>query len=105
MFKMKFLISASIFIIFLALTSTIKNKTRLIEKNIRFLNSKIFLKKKNINEAQLDLHYLTSPAEIEKKLNTIGFLNYKPISLSNIFFDISDFNEIENKITNIKKYK
>ena len=71
MFKMKFIIVSSIFISFLLFTSTIKNKTRVIEKNISNLNKKVLTKKKDINEAQLDFHYLTSPAEIEKKLITI----------------------------------
>ena len=102
MFKMKFIISSSIFISFLLVTSIIKNKTRVIEKNISNLSKIILIKTKDINEAQLDFHYLTSPAEIEKKLSIIGFDNYKPIKYSNIFFDISDFTEIQNKISNLK---
>ena len=103
MFKMKFTIAISLFISFLLFTSTIKNKTRVIEKNISNLTTKIFIKTKDFNEAQLDFHYLTSPAEIEKKLSVIGFDNYLPIKYSNIFFDISDFTEIQNKISNLKK--
>jgi hypothetical protein len=99
---MKFIIASSIFISFLLVTSIIKNKTRVIEKNISNLSKIILIKTKNINEAQLDFHYLTSPAEIEKKLSIIGFDNYKPIKYSNIFFDISDFTEIQNKISNLK---
>ena len=57
MFKMKFIISATVFIFFLIVTATIKNKTRIIEKNISNLNKKVLTKKKDINEAQLDLHY------------------------------------------------
>jgi hypothetical protein len=99
---MKFVIASSIFISFLLVTSIIKNKTRVIEKNISNLSKIILIKTKDINEAQLDFHYLTSPAEIEKKLSVIGFDNYKPIKYSNIFFDISDFTEIQNKISNLK---
>ena len=102
MFKMKFIIASSIFISFLLVTSIIKNKTRVIEKNISNLSKIILIKTKDINEAQLEFHYLTSPAEIEKKLSIIGFDNYKPIKYSNIFFDISDFTEIQNKISNLK---
>ena len=102
MFKMKFIIASSIFISFLLVTSIIKNKTRVIEKNISNLSKIILIKTNDINEAQLDFHYLTSPAEIEKKLSIIGFDNYKPIKYSNIFFDISDFTEIQNKISNLK---
>ena len=103
MFKMKFIIALSVFISLLVVTSTIKNKTRVIEKNISNLTTQIFIKTSNINEAQLDFHYLTSPAEIEKKINIIEFDNYQPIKYSRIFFDISDFTEIQNKTSNLKK--
>ena len=102
MFKTKFIIVSSLFISFLLITSTIKNKTRVIEKNISNLSKIILFKTKDINEAQLDFHYLTSPAEIEKKLNIIGFEIYQPIKYSSIFFNISDFTEIQNKISNLK---
>ena len=102
MFKKKIIISIVIFVTFLVVTSTIKNKTRIIEKNISNLNAEILIKSKNINEAQLDFYYLTSPSEIEKKLNTIGFDNYKPIKYSSIFFNISDFTKIQNITSNLK---
>ena len=102
MFKIKFIIASSIFISFLLITSTIKNKTRVIEKNISNLTAKIFIKTKDINEAQLDFHYLTSPAEIEKKVNVIGFDNYQPIKYSRIFFNITNFTKIKKKISNLK---
>ena len=103
MFKMKFIIASSIIISFLLFTSTIKNKTRVIEKNISNLTTKIFIKLSDINETQLDFDYLTSPAEIEKKISIIGFDNYQPIKYSRIFFDVSDFTEIQNKISNLRK--
>ena len=102
MFRSKIIICVTIFITFLVLTSTIKNKTRIIEKQIMHLNNKILLKKKDFNEAQLEFYYLTSPAEIEKKLSLIGFSNYQPIKYSNIFFKISDFDNIQNKFSNLK---
>ena len=101
MFKTRFIISSIVFIIFLIITPTINNKTRIIEKQIFNLNTTISSLEQNINETQLDFHYLTSPAEIEKKLNIIGFANYQPISHSKIFFDISDFLSIENKFSNL----
>ena len=103
MFKMKFIIAITVFISFLLVTSTIKNKTRVIEKNISNLNTKIFIKLSDINETQLDFDYLTSPAEIEKKISIIGFDYYQPIKYSRIFFDILDFTEIQNKVSNLKK--
>ena len=102
MFKTKFIISLSIFLVFLVITSTVKNKTRVIEKKISNLNSKILIIQRNFNEAQLDFHYLSSPAEIEKKINVIGLKEYQPIKHSNIFLNITDFTKMFNKITNLK---
>tara|TARA_B100001059_G_C17824537_1_gene580538 strand:- start:1398 stop:1736 length:339 start_codon:yes stop_codon:yes gene_type:complete len=102
MFKTKFIISISIFITFLVFTSVVKNKTRILEKKISYFKAEIFIKKKDFNEAQLDFYYLTSPAEIEKKLNMIGFENYQPIEYSKIFFNISEFTQIQNKISKLK---
>ena len=74
MFKTKFIISTIIFITFLIVTSFIKNKTRIIEKQILSLNNTILSKKKRCNEAQLDFYYLTSPAEIESRLELIDLI-------------------------------
>ena len=104
MFKMKFTIAVTIFISFLLVTSVIKNKTRFIEKNISNLNTKIFIKTSDINETQLDFDYLTSPAEIEKKISVIGFDNYNPIKYSSIFFNIDDFTKIQNITSNLKTF-
>ena len=57
------------------------------------------LKEKDFNEAELDFYYLTSPAELEKKLNFLSFNNYQPIKYSKIYFDIFDFSKIQNKIS------
>ena len=103
MFKTKLIITITIFVIFLVVTSAIKNETRILEKKISHLNSKIKIKRNNINEAQLDFYYLTSPANIEKKLNITGFNEYQPIKFSNIFFDINDFIKVNNVITDLKK--
>ena len=102
MFKARFIISISIFVIFLVITSAIKNKTRILEKEIKNLNLELLSKEKNINEAQLDFHYLSSPAEIEKKINLIGFKKYHPILFSHIFFDISDFTRYHNNFSQLK---
>ena len=103
MLNKKLIISSVIFVSLLLITSTIKNKTRIIEKKILNLNTQILIKKKDVNETQLDFYYLTSPLEIEKRLIVIGLENYQPIVHSKIFFDISDFTKIKNKITNLKR--
>jgi hypothetical protein len=102
MFKTKLIISITVFVTFLVITSTVKNKTRIIEKKISNINIQLLEKQKDINQAQLDFYYLTSPAEIEKKLNLLGFNDYYPIKYSNIFLDVSDFTKIDNKISNLE---
>ncbi len=101
MSKLKYTISLIIFFIFLFFTSFIKNQTRVIEKQISNINETIYHKKKDINESQLDFDYLTSPAEIEKKISMIGFKDYKVIEYSNIFLDISNFIKFSNKTSNL----
>jgi len=101
MFNTKYILSLIIIVVFLILTSFIKNETRILEKKKYNLITKLKLLQKDINETQLDFYYLTTPLEIEKRLNTIGFENYEPIKYSNIYFNISDFTKIQNKITNI----
>ena len=104
MFRTKFIISISVFVILLLATSVIKNKTRVIEKQISNLKKIILVKEKNVNEAELDFYYLTSPEELEKKLNLIGLNNYQPIKYSNIYFNISDLTEIKNKFSNLNNF-
>tara|TARA_B100000963_G_scaffold356447_1_gene376582 strand:+ start:3177 stop:3518 length:342 start_codon:yes stop_codon:yes gene_type:complete len=101
-FKSKFIVSVSIFVSLLIITSALKNKTRILEKQITNLNIKIFSKKKDINESQLDFHYLTSPAQLEKKISIIGLNNYQPIIHSKIFSDISDLKKFQNKVSILK---
>ena len=103
MFKTKLIITITIFVFFLVVTSAIKNETRILEKKISHLNAKIKIQRNNINEAQLDFYYLSSPANIEKKLNITGFNEYHPIKFSNIYFDINDFIKVNNIITDLKK--
>jgi hypothetical protein len=104
MFRTKFIISISVFVILLLATSVIKNKTRVIEKQILNLKKIILAKEKNVNEAELDFYYLTSPEELEKKLNLIGFNDYQPIKYSNIYFNISNLIEIKNKFSNLNNF-
>jgi hypothetical protein len=99
MFRSKITISAIIFLTFLIITSIIKNQTRITEKKLNNLNKKIVMKEKDINETQLDFYFLTSPAEVEKKINKLGQNNYLPIENSKIFLSFSKFTDIQKKIT------
>ena len=103
MFKSHIIISAIIFLVLLITTSVIKNQTRIIEKKLYKLNEKIVLKEKDVNESQLDFYFLISPAEIEKKVKILGHNNYIPIKNSNIFLSLSNFTDIQKKISTIDK--
>ena len=103
MFRLKIIILSIIFLFLLVVTSIIKNQTRIIEKKLFKLDKKIALKEKDINESQLDFYFLTSPAEIEKKVKILGQKNYFPIQNSNLFLNISNFTNIQNKISTFNK--
>ena len=102
MFKLKIVISVIIFSFLLIGTSIIKNQTRELEKNIYKVNKKIFLKEKELYEAQLDFFYLTSPSSIEKKIKNFNYINYSPMKYSKIFENFSNFTLIQNKLTNLE---
>ena len=104
MFKLKILVLPIIFLFLLIITSIIKNQTRIIEKKLYKLNKKILLKEKNINESQLDFYFLTSPAEIEKKIIILSQNHYSPIQNSKIFLSLSDFTDVNNKMSIFNNY-
>ena len=103
MFRSKIIITTIIFLILLIFTSVIKNQTRIIEKKLYKLSKKILLKEKDINESQLDFYVLTSPAEVEKKIEILGYNLYLPVDNSNIFLNLSNFTDIQKKISILNK--
>ena len=102
MFKLKIVIPIIIFLILLIITSIIKNQTRTIEKKLLKISKNIALQEKDINESQLDFYFLTSPAEIEKKIKILGINNYSPIENSKIFLSLSNFADIKKKLSKTK---
>ncbi len=100
MFKIKFLISIMIFSFLLVVTSIIKNQTRELEKKIISLDKLIHLKKRDLNESQLDFSYLTSPSMIELRVENLDNFQYIPMEYSKIFLDISSFIDLKNKFAN-----
>ena len=98
MYKIKILISVIIFSSLLFGTSIIKNQTREIEKKILRVQAIIHVKEKDLYESQLDFSYLTSPFIIEKKINHIDNEQYFPMEYSKIFFSMSNFLKLKNKI-------
>ena len=103
MFRSKIIMPVIIFLFLLIITSIIKNETRIIEKKLSKLNKQIILKEKDINESELDFYFLSSPAELEKKVKILGNTNYNPIKNSNIFQNLSNFKNIQKKISILDK--
>ena len=99
MFKARIFIPLIIFLLLLVIISITKNQTRIIEKKLYKLNKKIALKEKDINESQLDFYFLTSPAEVEKKINILEQVIYMPIENSKIYLNISNFIDIKKKLS------
>ena len=95
----KLIISVSVFSLLLFCTSVIKNKTRIIEKNIESYEKQIFTLKKELFESQLDFNYLTSPKMLQEKLSFLTSESYQNISISNIYLDYNNFILDQKKIT------
>jgi len=95
----KLIISVAVFSLLLFCTSVIKNKTRIIEKNIESYEKQIFTLKKELFESQLDFNYLTSPKMLQKKLSFLTNVQYHNISISNIYLEYNNFILDQKKIT------
>ena len=102
MFSSKFMFKVLIILVFLTLTSIVKNQSRLLEKKISNLYSIVLAKEKNLSETQLDFYYLTSPAEIEKNFKSNKKSEFRPIAQSKIFMNIKDYTSLEKKLSNLK---
>ena len=100
MFNSKLFFSLTTFIFFLIITSLVKNQSRIMEKQIKVLNSNIVAKEKNISESEMEFSYLSSPNKIEKKFNIRDLEKFEPIKHSKIFYDLHDFNLLEKKLSN-----
>ena len=104
MFRSKIIMPIIIFLFLLIITSIIKNETRIIEKKLSKLNKQIIIKETDTNESELDFYFLSSPAELEKRVKELGNINYNPIKNSNIFKNLSNFTDFQKKISILNKY-
>tara|TARA_Y200000002_G_scaffold169103_1_gene139461 strand:- start:172 stop:510 length:339 start_codon:yes stop_codon:yes gene_type:complete len=100
--KINLIISIFIFSILLSITSAIKNKTRVIEKSIYKIDSRIVAKEKDLHETELDYFYLSSPRNLSKKIKDLGDVEYMPMDFSRIYLDYRDFTDSQKKITILK---
>ena len=97
--KTNLFISICIFSILLGITSTIKNQTRTIEKNIYKLDRKIAIIEKDLYETELDYFYLSSLNNLSKKIKNLAFVEYIPMDFSRIYLNYNDFTDVQKKIT------
>ena len=102
MSKINLIASIFIFSILLGITSTIKNKTRIIEKNIYKIDRKIVAIEKDLYETELDYSYLSSPNNLSKKIKDLAFIDYVPMDFSRIYLNYRDFTDSRKKITILK---
>ena len=87
----KLIISIIIFSSLLFCTSIVKNKTRVIEKNIISYKKKVFDLEKELYESQLDFYYLTSPKILQEKISFLTNDNYQYMGISKIYLDYNNF--------------
>ena len=90
-----------IHILFLIGIPIVKNKTRIIEKNILNYESKIVVLQKNLLEAQLEYHYLSSPEVLTNKINKYSDTHYTNMKFSQIYFNLEHFKSEQKKISKI----
>ena len=95
----KLLISIIVFSFLLFFTSIIKNKTRVIEKNIKSYEKKISYLEKELYESQLDFYYLTSPKILQEKISFLTNEEYNFMNISKIYLNINNFFEEKKKIS------
>ena len=86
----------------MSITSAIKNKTRIIEKSIYKIDSRIVAIEKDLHETELDYFYLSSPHNLSKKIKDLAFIEYTPMDFSRIYFNYKDFTDSQKKITILK---
>ena len=99
MSKIKLIISICIFSILLGITSAIKNKTRIIEKNIYKIDKRIAIIEKDLHETELDYSYLSSPNNLSVKIKDLAFIEYVPMDFSRIYLNYRNFIDAQKKIT------
>ena len=99
MFSKRLVISLSIFCFMIIFVSFIKNETRILEKKISKLEKRINYLKQNLNEAQLDFFYLSSPEVISNKIQEFSDENYTNTRFSQIYLSLKDFIDQQKNIS------
>ena len=97
MFNKRLIVSLSIFFIFMIYTSSVKHKTRNLEKKINNLNSEIGVLKKQLKDAKTDYVFLSSPEQLKKYLITLNINDFSIYDASRIFFSTDQFTILSSK--------
>ena len=105
MFNKQLIISLSIFFIFMIYTSSVKHKTRNLEKKINNLNSEIGVLKKQLKDAKTDYVFLSSPEQLKKYLITLNINDFSIYDASRIFFSTDQFIIYDDKQTSLLNIK
>ena len=103
MFKKPLIISLSIFLILMIFTSTVKHKTRNLEKKINKINKEIVILKKQLSDGETDFIYLSSPAQLKEYLIILKKKDYSTYDYSRIFQSTDEFLIQSSKETKLMK--
>ena len=101
MINKKIITILTIYALFLISIPIIKNKTRVIEKNISNFENKIIELERNLLEAQLEFYYLSSPKILSKKIKKYTDIDYTNLELSQIYLNIEHFKSQQKKTSKI----
>tara|TARA_S200000501_G_C20376197_1_gene548431 strand:+ start:178 stop:501 length:324 start_codon:yes stop_codon:yes gene_type:complete len=105
MFKKPLIISLSFFLTFMIYTSSIKHKTRNLEKKINILNNEIGVLKRELNDANTDYTFLSSPEQLKKYLLILNVNDFSNYDVSRIFNSTDKFIIYKDKQTRLHNPK
>ena len=101
MFNKSLIVSLSIFLFFMIYTSSVKHKTRNLEKKINILNREIGILKKELKDAETDYVFLSSPEQLKDYLLILNINDFSTYDISRIFKSTDKFIIYKNKQTNL----
>ena len=101
MFNKSLIVSLSIFLFFMIYTSSVKHKTRNLEKKINILNREISILKKELKDAETDYVFLSSPEQLKDYLLILNINDFSTYDISRIFKSTDQFIIYKNKQTNL----
>ena len=101
MFKKSLTLSVSIFLFLMIYTSSVKHKTRNLEKKINILNSEISILKKELKDAETDYVFLSSPERLKNYLLILNVNDFSTYDISRIFQSTDQFIIYKDKQTRL----